>query len=253
MTAPTRPRAAPRASKPAAKATATSAAKPAAKANAGSAAKPDAKPAARRAATPAARSDAPDLRHRILEAAADLLREEGLAALSMREVARRAGVTHQAPYHHFADREAILAELVSGGFAMLADRLARANEGAARHGARRVLYDAGHAYVDFALEQPGRFRIMFRPELCDPARFPAAAEAGDRAHAELMRMVSLVHGAPDEALATLHWSQVHGLASLMVDGGLADKMPSASARRAHVDAVLQAYATMASAAPATAG
>ena len=108
MTAPTRPRAAPRASKPAAKATATSAAKPAAKATAGSAAKP------------AARSDAPDLRHRILEAAADLLREEGLAALSMREVARRAGVTHQAPYHHFADREAILAELVSGGFAMLA-------------------------------------------------------------------------------------------------------------------------------------
>ena len=198
------------------------------------------RPALRRA-----KPDAPDLRHRILEAAAGLLREEGVAALSMREVARRAGVTHQAPYHHFADREAILAELVTGGFAMLASRLARANDGAARHGKRCLVRDAGRAYVDFALEQPGRFRIMFRPELCDPARYPAAAEAGDRAHGELMRMVTILHGAPDAALATLHWSQVHGLASLLVDGGLGDKMPSASARRAHVEAVLQAYAAMA--------
>ncbi|RPH44101.1 MAG: TetR/AcrR family transcriptional regulator [Burkholderiales bacterium] len=202
-------------------------------------------PTRTRAAPRAAKPAAPDLRHRILEAAADLLREEGVAALSMREVARRAGVTHQAPYHHFADREAILAELVTGGFAMLADRLARANDGATRHGARRLVYEAGRAYVDFALEQPGRFRIMFRPELCDPARYPAAAAEGDRAHGELMRMVTILHGAPDEALATLHWSQVHGLASLMLDGGLADKMPSASVRRAHVEAVLQAYAAIA--------
>lgn len=194
-------------------------------------------------------ADAPDLRHRILEAADALLRTEGLAALSMREVARRAGVTHQAPYHHFADREAILAELVASGFTMLADRLARANDGAGRHDARRVLLDAGRAYVGFALEQPGRFRIMFRPELCDPARYPAAAEAGDRAHAELMRMVGVVHGAPDEVLATLHWSQVHGLASLLVDGGMADKLPSARARKAHVEAVLERFAEMAAAAP----
>lgn len=210
-------------------------------------------PAARRArAAPRGPADArppvaqtPDLRHRILAAADALLRTEGLAALSMREVARRAGVTHQAPYHHFADRESILAELVASGFAMLADRLARANDGAARHGARRALVEAGRAYVRFALEQPGRFRIMFRPEICDPARFPAAAEAGARARAELMRLVGLVHGAPDEALATLHWSQVHGLASLLVDGGMAEKLPGARARKAHVEAVLERFAAMA--------
>lgn len=196
-----------------------------------------------RAATPPA-----DLKHRILEAAAELLRTEGVGALSMREVARRAGVTHQAPYHHFEDRESILAELVTGGFTMLADRLARANDGAARHGPRRTLFDCGRAYVGFAMEQPGRFRIMFRPELCDPARFPAAAQAGGRAYAELLRMVGAVHGTPDETLASLHWSQVHGLASLMVDGGLAEKMPNAKARHAHVEAVLARFADMATAA-----
>lgn len=202
----------------------------------------------RSAATPRD-AEASDLRHRILEAADALLRTEGVGALSMREVARRAGVTHQAPYHHFADREAILAELVASGFTMLADRLARANDGAERHDARRVLLEAGRAYVGFALEQPGRFRIMFRPELCDPARYPAAAAAGDRAHGELMRMVGLVHGAPDETLATLHWSQVHGLASLLVDGGMADKLPNARARKAHVEAVLERFAEMAAGRP----
>jgi AcrR family transcriptional regulator len=195
-------------------------------------------------ATRTPRTPSPDLKHRILEAAAELLRTEGVGALSMREVARRAGVTHQAPYHHFEDRESILAELVTGGFTMLADRLAHANDGVARNGIRRMLLDSGHAYVGFAMEQPGRFRIMFRPELCDPARFPAAAQAGERAYIELMRMVVTAYGVPDEALATLHWSMVHGLASLMVDGGMADRMPSERAQRAHIDAVLEVFVDM---------
>ena len=190
-------------------------------------------------------TDIPDLRHRILEAAAELLRTEGVGALSMREVARRAGVTHQAPYHHFADRESILAELVTGGFDMLADRLARANAGLAKHGPLRTLIEGGRAYVNFALEQPGRFRIMFRPELCDPARFPQAAAAGDRAYGELITLVTIVHGEPDETLASLHWSAVHGLASLMVDGGLGEKMPGSRERRAHVDAVVTRFSEMA--------
>jgi hypothetical protein len=60
-----------------------------------------------------------------------------------------------------------------------------------------------------------------------------------------MRLVSIVHAASDETLASLHWSLVHGLASLMVDGGMAEKLPSAKARQAHVDAVLEAFAGMA--------
>jgi hypothetical protein len=79
---------------------------------------------------------------------------------------------------------------------------------------------------------------------CATARFPAAAQAGERAYIELMRMVVTAYGVPDEALATLHWSLVHGLASLMVDGGMADRMPSERAQRAHIDAVLEAFVDM---------
>ena len=80
------------------------------------------RPTARKSAAPLAA----DLRQRILNTSELLLEENGVAALSMREVARRAGVTHQAPYHHFADRESILAELVAQGFDELSRRLARA-------------------------------------------------------------------------------------------------------------------------------
>jgi len=182
------------------------------------------------------------LRARILAASAALVETEGLAALSMREVARRAGVTHQAPYHHFADRESILAELVGGGFAELADRLQRAVDRALPRGPRAVVAAAGHAYVGFALDRPGLFRVMFRPEVCDHGRFPAAQAAGERAFGQLLRMVALVHGEPTLPLASMHWAQVHGLASLLLDGGLSEKLPSMRQQRAHARQTVEAYA-----------
>jgi AcrR family transcriptional regulator len=180
-----------------------------------------------------------DLRTAILDTAESLLESDGLGALSMREVARRAGVTHQAPYHHFADRETILAELVARGFDELATRLARANERAPKLGGRELRIASGEAYVGFALDRPGVFRIMFRPEVCDPARFPAAQAAGNRAHGELARLVQLLHGPdPGGLLASGYWAQVHGLATLLVDGPLGHALPGARERRAHLRAVL---------------
>lgn len=176
------------------------------------------------------------LRQRILDTSRELLESEGLASLSLREVARRAGVTHQAPYHHFGDRETILAELVTEGFERLATQLAAANNRS--NDPRETLQAAFEAYVGFAIDHPGVFRVMFRPELCDAARFPAAVAAGNRAYGELQRMVARVHG-PDEGqrLASLHWAQVHGLACLMVDGPLALSLGTPEARRAHMQAV----------------
>ncbi len=191
---------------------------------------------------PPKRAEPGELRRRILDASVELLEGEGLAALSMREVARRAGVTHQAPYHHFADRESILAELVADGFAELARRLAAANALPPPAGPRQMLMASGAAYVGYAREHPGVFRIMFRPEVVDASRFPAACNAADAAYAQLRRMVVLVHGRDDDLLATMHWSLVHGLAGLMIDGGLAEKMPGEAARQSHVADTLGRYA-----------
>jgi AcrR family transcriptional regulator len=183
------------------------------------------------------------LRQRILETAETLLETEGLQALSLREVARRAGVTHQAPYHHFADRESILAELVTQGFDDLTQRLAKANDSAASAGQRKALMQSGTAYVGYAIEHPGVFRIMFRREVCDASRFPAALAASERAHQELLRLVALLHaGAQDEALTSTYWSLVHGLAGLIIDGPPGAQLPTMAARRSHMRATLKQFA-----------
>lgn len=177
----------------------------------------------------------PTLRARVLETSRELLASGGLAALSMREVARRAGVTHQAPYHHFPDKESIVAELVTEGFEELSRRMALANDAAAAGGKTEVLRRAAEAYLGFALEHPAVFRVMFRPEMCDAARFPRALAAAEGARAECERLVRIVHdGHYSQALASMHWAQVHGLACLVLDGPLEAELPTEEARRAHL-------------------
>ena len=95
-----------------------------------------------------------DLEAALIRSAGKILEKEGLDALSLREVARQAGVSHNAPYRHFAEREALLAALAAKGFEMLA----QAQQAAAAKGGLRAM---GEAYVLFALEHPQRFRLMF--------------------------------------------------------------------------------------------
>ena len=172
-----------------------------------------------------------DLRSELLRTSRELLDEAGPSALSMREVARRAGCTHQAPYHYFANREAILATLVCEGFDELADRLAVAHDGLGSADLHAVLVASGNAYVEFALRHPGVFRVMFRPDVCDPERFPEVVQAGQRARRELARLAKAVMGDGAQVEAeVLIWSGVHGLASLLLDGPLAGEFSSTEDR-----------------------
>nr|WP_314258566.1 TetR/AcrR family transcriptional regulator [uncultured Devosia sp.] len=192
----------------------------------------------------AAQSTAP-LRQQILITARALLNDQGAAALSMREVARRAEVTHQAPYHHFGDRETILAELVTLGFDELAERLAGSTDMATRDGAETAAEAAGAAYIGFALANPGLFRLMFNPDLWDAARFPAAVAASVKARSELDRLVHLVHGTDAEAeLQDIYWAHVHGLAALLLDGPLGQDHPTDAARQAHAKRVGRRFAQL---------
>lgn len=186
-----------------------------------------------------------DLRSQLLETSRALLNEGGPALLSMREVARRASCTHQAPYHYFQDRESILAALVCDGFSALAQRMRVANDLAESRGPRATLVAAAHAYVGFALREPGIFRIMFRPDMCDPARFPEVVATGRQARAELERLNQIAcRTTASSTTATILWSHVHGLSCLLLDGPMGGPLKTPRQRQAHLDRVAQAFAEM---------
>lgn len=166
-----------------------------------------------------------DLRRALLEASLALVEESGIGALSLREVARKAGVSHNAPYHHFKDRGSLLAALSEEGFARLAAEMSAAR--AAAPDARARLQACGLAYVRFALKSAARFKLMFRPELSDSREVgtPPRASTGPlevltAAIGEAQQAGVAPAGDPMPLVLTC-WSAVHGLASLWIDGPLA--------------------------------
>jgi AcrR family transcriptional regulator len=177
-----------------------------------------------------------DLRRKVLKASLALIEEGGLDRLSMREVARKAGVSHQAPYHYFADREAILAELAGEGFSRLGQELARAADQAGSDPAKAV-QDMGQAYVDFALRNPAYFQAMFRADAVPLDRYPEARKREEEAFGRLVESIGQAFAnQPEEvrqAIAVASWAMVHGLATLILEGSLARKlkMPKAQQRQ----------------------
>lgn len=173
-----------------------------------------------------------DLRPVILAAASQILEKESLSRLSLREVARRAGVSHNAPYRHFPDRESLLAALAAEGFGMLA----RAQREAATASGLRGM---GEAYVHFALAHPQRFQLMFggavpiakHAELRDVATKTFAGLSG-----ALAARAPGSHGAPDASIAA--WALVHGLAQLLMDERIAAAAQRGRSREQFVRDVL---------------
>ena len=141
----------------------------------------------------------------MLGAAGKILEKEGPAGLSVREAARRAGVSHNAPYRHFPEREALLAALAQEGFAWLQKSLEN-----------RAGRELGEAYVHFALEHPQRVRLMCGGAL-PMETYP---ELQQHARATFARLQSAFAGLGTEAefAAAAAWSLVHGLAQLILDG-----------------------------------
>ncbi|WP_328849373.1 TetR/AcrR family transcriptional regulator [Micromonospora zamorensis] len=158
-----------------------------------------------------------DLRRALLAAALEAIAEVGPAALSLRDLARRAGVSHAAPAHHFGDKAGLLTALAAQGFDLLAQKLIDADD----------VLEAGVAYVDFAVTHRAYFEVMFRPELyrADDAELIAARE---RSGAALRSRVATLPtggapGDPDrDALAA--WSIAHGFATLWLAGALPERV-----------------------------
>lgn len=163
-----------------------------------------------------------NLREALLAAADELLVEAGVEALTWREVARRAGVSPGAPYHHFADKAALIAALARRHLDELDQQFQSVTE--MLSDPHEQLRELGMTYVTYALEHPAAFRLMFRPEKGSPFRDDPATEPVFRV---VLRVVQACRtGARpssirDEHAALAAWSMVHGLAALLLDGPLA--------------------------------
>jgi AcrR family transcriptional regulator len=177
-----------------------------------------------------------------VRAALELLEEGGASALSLRAVARRAGVAASAPYRHYADRDALVSAVAAVGYRELAEYLAAAHPSPSTPD---DLADVAIAYVQFALRRPALFRVMFG-EPCDrDSSDRVAATAAISAYVGAIVGQSFP-GADPEALATAVWALVHGLAFLHLDGKLDASTPAVVSDRVRgaVHALLTASAAM---------
>ncbi|MEU3791796.1 TetR/AcrR family transcriptional regulator [Streptomyces fructofermentans] len=162
------------------------------------------------------------MRRAILAAALDVISAEGPAAVSLRDLARRAGVSHAAPAHHFKDRTGLLTAIAAEGYALLAATLADAADPR----------DTGVRYVRFAREHPAHFQVMFTPELLrgnDLELTAARALAGERLRGAVSAVPQEGRGDDARLAGVAAWSLAHGFATLLLghnlEGPMGDQDP----------------------------
>ncbi|GAA4818548.1 TetR/AcrR family transcriptional regulator [Nocardioides caeni] len=170
-----------------------------------------------------------DLRQRLLRAAEQEIMANGLARTSLRGIARRVGVSHQATAHHFDDRAGLFTALAIEGFETLEARTRTAIATFAEPGGEQVAI-AGVAYLEFARRHPTMFDVMFRPELVhvDDERLAAARGSHLALTIDTLTAARATGWGPDlpvEELAALSWATVHGLAVLQRDAHLVAAHP----------------------------
>ena len=188
--------------------------------------------------------NATDLRQKVLQASLALIEEGGLDRLSMREVARKSGVSHQAPYYYFGDREAILAAIAGEGFSKLGRAVDRARSDPAK-----ALEAIGRAYVGFALRHPAYFQAMFRADAVPLDRYPDVRKLEDEAFGKLVEEIGKAF--PDQlsaarlTISIACWAMVHGLATLIREGTLARTVGVPRARQRQVaDEVIGTFTSL---------
>jgi AcrR family transcriptional regulator len=177
-----------------------------------------------------------NLKQALLDASLELIRTSGPGGFTLREVARMAGVSHNAPYRHFHDKEELLAELAAEGFRRLTAAMVTAADSVTvkpddpATSAMNRFRSSGRGYVEFAITHPQHFAVMFEasPKCLG---YPQSHQEGERAFSTLVGYVEACqgHGAlpPGDPLpfALLAWSMVHGVAKLAISGRLPLQAP----------------------------
>ena len=184
----------------------------------------------------------------LLAAAERVLEQNGLAGLTLRAVAREAGVSHAAPAHHFGDLTGLVSELAAIGFRQFNAAMAAADSG--RSAPAEMAMARAKTYVAYAQAHPGMYGLMFRTERLDMSR-PALCEAAEAAFAGLSgsigaqrhETISAEALSLNQAAAIARaWSLVHGFTMLLLDGRLADilrRLPKGNDPATLLDAMLR--------------
>jgi AcrR family transcriptional regulator len=159
-----------------------------------------------------------DLRSALIAVATELLAAEGIHTLSLRKIAQKAGVSHNAPYMHFADKEAVLAAIATEGFRQLTNTVAASVTPLGGGSTRQKLLAASKAYVNFAILHPNHLQVMFYPY--ETEKYPELLEASQQSLHHLSELVALGQRNGELARGNLHhmtkaiWTMVHGVATL---------------------------------------
>jgi AcrR family transcriptional regulator len=195
-----------------------------------------------------------DLPAALLDAVESAVDDVGVSGVSLRDVARRAGVSQSAPAHHFGSKAGLLTAFATVGYRLLAESVIEEVVASDPQDSAAELAAIGRGYIRFALAHRPHFEVMFRLDALDPdnAEFTAASEAAYGllvATIERCRATGRLHGRSPELVAVSAWSLVHGMSALWISGRLSERMTEQDPERLaaavsglFVEAVLPEYA-----------
>jgi AcrR family transcriptional regulator len=170
-----------------------------------------------------------DLKNALTQVGVEILAKEGVGGLTLRKVAKRAGVSHSAPYAHFKDRQSLIAAISTEGFRQLYDEMDAAVSAHADN-PKQQLIEAAWAYIQFAMNNTDTFKIMFSGVLEKEKDYPSFVEISRKTFERVVNIVracqnaGILRPAPSELVAVSVWGQVHGIVSLALEGQISHRV-----------------------------
>jgi AcrR family transcriptional regulator len=164
-----------------------------------------------------------DLKNALIKAGVEILAREGVGGLSLRKVAHKAGVSHAAPYAHFADKQALIAAISTEGFRQLYERIGTVKEKYQAEPSRQLV-EAAWAYVQFALEDRDRFKVMFSGVLEKEHDYPDFVAEAHRSFQQVKTIIEanqaagVLRSGPSDLVALSAWGMIHGFIMLLLEG-----------------------------------